>query len=332
MIRSVAASKIPVALKVVLLAAATAAAATALAQSSVAPPPRLITYTGRVENNGVPLNAPVKLRFFLVDVETKTFAQRLGTWSEDHDNVATAGGAFQVLIGTNTPIPPDLLLNPVVFLRVMVGDAGSVTLVELNGAQRLTSAPYALTAGVKFGGTGGNNGTAETVARSDHAHPPPPTPGWVKTGEATLSGTTPVTFSVQSRGTWRVLFNGILFPNGAPARVLIRTSAGGTSGYSGFVIGEGAGTFNTSDTSGLIAARTAGNAETVTAFDYTIAEFPGLYGTVGFGQGTVREGTGTPTLLRSTGSHAGFSFSNAITVVPLNVNSWGGTIQVLELR
>ena len=141
-----------------------------------------------------------------------------------------------------------------------------------------------------------------------------------------------MTFNVQSRGTWRVLFNGILFPNGAPARVLIRTSAGGTTGYSGFVIGEGAGTFNTSETSGFIAARTVGTGETITAFDYTIAEYPGLFGTVGFGQGTVRESLGSPALLRSTGSSPVFAFSNAITVVPINVSSWGGTIQVLELR
>src|SRR5262245_35939395 len=122
--------------------------ARATSQASAAPP-RLIPYTGHLDHDGNPVTGSVAMKVCLItDPATACDA---APWSEMHGAVAVAGGRFSVTLGESVPIGDDTFKSAPatpLYVRVMVGasnDAGA-TFVQLNGAQRVLSTPYAINA------------------------------------------------------------------------------------------------------------------------------------------------------------------------------------------
>jgi hypothetical protein len=115
----------------------------------------LIPYQGRLERDGAAVNATVELRVGLFgDAAPGTSAclegatlSSCGVWA-DAFSVPVHAGAFTVLLGSNTPIPATALANPELYVSVAVRDGS--TWKRLQGAQRLTSAPYAVRARASY--------------------------------------------------------------------------------------------------------------------------------------------------------------------------------------
>ncbi len=100
-------------------------------------PPRLLPYSGVLEQNGEPFTGTVDMTFYLVaNVDDGLGA---AIWNETQ-TVTVNVGEFSVALGVTTPLTPAVLDSTEVFAGVRVED------IDLGGRQRIVSAPYALTA------------------------------------------------------------------------------------------------------------------------------------------------------------------------------------------
>jgi hypothetical protein len=194
----------------------------------------------------------------------------------------------------------------------------------------------AVCAGLNFTTSGGNNGTATTVARGDHTHAGLGT-GWVKIFDQAYNAngviTIPVT-PVAGTFTVRVLFTGTVTPFSGPSEFLLRTSGGGTTNYNSFIVGEGAATYNTGPVQpGFIMGRTASTSSNEISFDYELTELPNLLGAVGHGQGATHvDGINQGTLLfRAGGNNEYFTNSTSISIQFWNTSNVNGRFTVLQL-
>jgi len=156
--------------------------------------PPTLSLAARVSKDGAPLAGPHRLSLTLFDAPAGGGA----LWSESRENVDIDDGLVFVELGTGTAFPPGLFNGSVRFLEIEIDD------VRLQPRLGLTSVPYALRAGsagdaeslgglhpnelirtvapgegLTGGGSGGTvslgvkfagNGTAASVARSDHDH------------------------------------------------------------------------------------------------------------------------------------------------------------------
>lgn len=140
-------------MKKALIGGATAAALGAIAFAAYAQvaaggsaAPRLLPYVGHLDHDGVPVSGQVALKVCLV--KAADTACSAAAWSEQFDQVNVAGGAFSLVLGQNSAIPDDIWKSgSPVFVRAMVGATalqGSPTFVQLSGAQRVLSVPYAV--------------------------------------------------------------------------------------------------------------------------------------------------------------------------------------------
>lgn len=100
-------------------------------------PPRLIPYAGLLEDGGQPVSSSVEMTFFLVG----TVGDGLGAalW-EETQTVVVSSGRFAVTLGGDTAIPDS------VFNRTELYAGVAIAGVELDGRQRITTMPYAITA------------------------------------------------------------------------------------------------------------------------------------------------------------------------------------------
>jgi|GEM_PF-2714899 len=196
----------------------------------------------------------------------------------------------------------------------------------------------AVCAGLNFTTSGGNNGTATTVARGDHTHPGVGS-GWVKIYDQAYNanGTQTINITpVNNTYTVRILFNGILTGCcGNPSEIYLRTSAGGTTGYNSFLVGETVGgttSYNVGPLqSGFLLGRTTafGNAEM--SFDYELTELPSL-GAIGHGTGAVHpDGNATTTMFRGGGNLQYTGSSTSLTIQFWNTSNVNGRFTVLQL-
>ena len=101
-------------------------------QSSLTAVPEVISYQGVLtDSEGAPLDTTVDITFTIYSGEEQL-------WSEPHSSVAIEGGLFNVLLGSITPIQPDLFSGGETYLGVKVGDDD-----EMTPWQRIASTPYA---------------------------------------------------------------------------------------------------------------------------------------------------------------------------------------------
>ncbi len=108
------------------------------------PPPRLIPYTGYLENNGVPVTRVLDMTFWFYSGESELATQLL---EEIHRSVEVVNGRFSVTLGSTvtTGLPAALLDSSEVWLQIAVDDpTDEVGATTLAGRQRLLAAPYAL--------------------------------------------------------------------------------------------------------------------------------------------------------------------------------------------
>lgn len=104
-------------------------------------PPRVVAYSGTLDQNGMAVNGDIPMTFFLL--RDPAFATAQAVWSEDRpaaNPVRVSGGKFAVQLGTVTPIPDAVFSTGDLYVAV------SVAGVELAGRQRIFSSPYAVTA------------------------------------------------------------------------------------------------------------------------------------------------------------------------------------------
>ena len=67
-----------------------------------------ITYTGRLLENGNPVEGPLSLSFGIFPSPSGGGA----SWSETHDSVQITGGMFTVQLGSVTPLDPVIFDDP----------------------------------------------------------------------------------------------------------------------------------------------------------------------------------------------------------------------------
>ncbi|MFH1808549.1 MAG: phage tail protein [Pseudomonadota bacterium] len=103
---------------------------------ALANPPRQIPYSGQLEQDGVKLSEPVDMLFFLVDDAAKGQSEAL--WSETHSGVSIYGGHFAVVLGSVTPIDPEVLARSALYLGIEVNG------VALSGRKRLLPGAYSV--------------------------------------------------------------------------------------------------------------------------------------------------------------------------------------------
>jgi hypothetical protein len=115
--------------------------------------PTTVTYQGRVQVSGTNFTGPGQFKFALVDAGSVTHWSNDGSSTAGGEPLAAIGlpvaqGLFTGLLGdatlaNMTPIPPDVLTNRDVRLRIWFND-GTNGFAALSPDQPLTSAPYAL--------------------------------------------------------------------------------------------------------------------------------------------------------------------------------------------
>lgn len=100
--------------------------------------PRVISYQGKVDDSGSPLDTTVDITFTL-------YLDSSGTtdiWSEVHSSVPVTGGLFYVLLGsvdsTGNPLSDSLFNNPDLFLGIQIGASS-----EITPRTKLASVPFA---------------------------------------------------------------------------------------------------------------------------------------------------------------------------------------------
>lgn len=112
----------------------------------VAAAPKLIPYVGHLDHDGQPVTGKVAMLVCLV--QNSSASCDLAPWKEEFKSVDVAGGNFSLVLGQSTAIPDTIYNAPNgLYIRAMVGafDAGGApTYVQLSGAQRLLSVPYAV--------------------------------------------------------------------------------------------------------------------------------------------------------------------------------------------
>jgi hypothetical protein len=102
-------------------------------------PPKLVPYTGYLEDNGIPVSGSVDLSFFVVASPADPSSSAL--WQEDHTGVVASGGKFAVTLGQSTGFGTLFADYGELFVGV------SIDGTDLDGRQRLVSAPYGISAG-----------------------------------------------------------------------------------------------------------------------------------------------------------------------------------------
>jgi hypothetical protein len=202
------------------------------------------------------------------------------------------------------------------------------------------SAGAAVCAGVNLTPSGGNNGTATTVARGDHTHPGLPGTGWVKIYDQMYNANGTQTINVTPvNGTFtvRILFTGFITNCcGNPSEIYLQTSGGGTTGYNSFIAGEtvgGTSVYNTGPVQpGFILGRTSTTANTELSFDYELTELPGSVGAIGHGSGAAHpHNSATTTLFRAGGNNQYTTASSSFTIQFWNTSNVNGRFTVLQL-
>jgi hypothetical protein len=198
----------------------------------------------------------------------------------------------------------------------------------------------AICTALPFTMTGGNNGSANTIARGDHTHPGVGV-GWVKIYDQKISGNTagiPITPGNTNVGSViRVVFTGTVFGNGVtPVRILIQTSGGGSSNYNNTFISEGAVSATEAEGTGFWAGRSSNLSSTSNfiSFDYEISEPSSLVGALGHGISSSHMDGAAATLVGHAGANNEyFTFSSSISVVFVNegANPPSGRLTVLQL-
>ena len=125
----------------------------ALAMSTVqAAVPTLINYQGRLaDGDGAPLDTTVSMVFTIYDSE----AGGISKWTETQPSVSVAGGLFNVLLGSVTPISDSVFKAPARYLGVQVGSDP-----ELIPRSRIVSVGYAQRVATVDGATGGTISSA----------------------------------------------------------------------------------------------------------------------------------------------------------------------------
>lgn len=112
-------------------------AAWAFAAPAVATVPVQVNYQGLLlDDLGAPVDGTVDLEFELFDAEVGGSS----LWTESHDDVEVQDGVYQVSLGATSPITPQTLSHPAVFLEVSVDGE------TLTPRQRLLAVPYAIQA------------------------------------------------------------------------------------------------------------------------------------------------------------------------------------------
>jgi hypothetical protein len=114
-------------------------AATAQVTGNYGTPPRLVPYTGYLENNGAPVSGTVDMSFYAVSTQGDPIGSAL--WQEDHTGVVVSGGRFAATLGTMTGF--GTLFTDYGELYVGLSIDGT----DIGGQQRIVSAPYSLSAG-----------------------------------------------------------------------------------------------------------------------------------------------------------------------------------------
>jgi hypothetical protein len=175
--------------------------------------------------------------------------------------------------------------------------------------------------------------------------PAGPTPdagaaGWVKIFDQQYNGNGVITVPIAASNgfTARVLFSGSVVPFSGYSEWIVKTSAGGTTGYTSFVNAEGivdAGGPVGPTQPGFLMARTLDLNPAAVSFDYLLTELPPDGGAVsggllGFGQGTLRGALG-PELLRGGGSNGYTGTSTSIILSFWNTQNVTGRFVVLQL-
>lgn len=117
--------------------------ATALASAIHADVPTVISYQGKLmQPSGAPVpDGAYTMRFAIYDDPVLSVGHE--KWSETNTSVQTRGGLYSVLLGSITPIPPDLFGEPDRWFAVKVGDDP-----EMLPRQQIASAPFAMRAAV----------------------------------------------------------------------------------------------------------------------------------------------------------------------------------------
>jgi hypothetical protein len=160
---------------------------------------------------------------------------------------------------------------------------------------------------------------------------------WVTIFDQHYNGNGVITVPITAAGgfTARVLFNGSVVPFSGYSEWIVKTSAGGTSGYVSFLSAEGvadAGPVGATQP-GFLMARTLDTNPTAVSFDYLLTELgpdAGVGGLLGFGQGMLRGVLG-PELLRGGGSNDYAGASTSIILSFWNTSSVTGHFVVLQL-
>jgi len=106
--------------------------------------PPLINYQGQLsDSGGQPVSGPVALQFKLYDASSGGNM----IWTETHSGVSVEGGAFSVMLGSNTPLTDSMFSSSSRYLEVGVDTANGSNYTTLP-RQRLASVPYAMQANV----------------------------------------------------------------------------------------------------------------------------------------------------------------------------------------
>ena len=135
-----------------------------------------INFQGALEDvNGSPVNSSQFFEFRIYKTETG------GTplWTEQHFGVQINNGIFSVVLGQNSPIPPDLLENQELYLTYLLGGESS----EMEPRRKIHAVPFAMKAN--------QTDLAKNSANSDSLGGTPAS-GYVtqdSTGNASISGT-----------------------------------------------------------------------------------------------------------------------------------------------
>jgi hypothetical protein len=155
----------------------------------------------------------------------------------------------------------------------------------------------------------------------------------VKIFDQAYNGNGTLTIPIAANGfTVRILFTGTVVPFSGPSEWIVRSSAGGTTGYSSFLTGEGAITITAAPPTqpGFIMGRTGDQSPTAVSFEYVLSELPDAGGLLGHGQGTARTGSG-PILFRTGGTNDYTGTSTSLTIAFWNTSNVTGRFVALEL-
>lgn len=102
--------------------------------ASAAAPPNKIEYHGYATNGGgLPLDGAYKVRLSLFPAASGGAA----VWTETQDPVTFVGGAFSLLMGTNTALPPSLFDGTPLWIETAIADT------TLSPRRPLATVPYA---------------------------------------------------------------------------------------------------------------------------------------------------------------------------------------------